>query len=915
MVSDRRSTGTSALRSIFNTVYFLSEEIIREHRKRPQRKPPDGLQNRSFSPSCGVRGRTLVAKFDGVDSPLAGLQRVTWRLKMCDCSQSPNLFRRGGIQSGSFSSSRTETGLFSKRPAVIQCISFTEMPCVTVKGVAVPRIPKYGLSQSVNACANVVWCELDKHVYAKSYQPLDEIINCQFIFLLSIMHNAKNANVLPEEDSLTQNTVVRTRVSGPPTTPFHSAGAPLTRCVWLSTHCAYVARAPQYWEAAARHKNDKYMQPLEIQHKLAPAAAITLVIHVKPLDVKLTSFSDDCQQSQETTSEWPEGRKGAVSDHIITQRETHSARLLYGRCRRCWVPFGKSPAAPHRNRTTLSASQVSIKESLNIFCLTPPTLYVCALIEAVKLRARKSCFVLSVYLTGRCQVKEQTVTLLCPACATVDLLLAPQPECVWIVRPRATRCPDGYVGSRCQFRDPCLSSPCMNGGMCRAVPKGNTVDYSCTCRLGYSDRRCLTPINNVCISSMCHNGGTCELESLQTYRCRCPPGWSGKLCQQPDPCASNPCANGGQCSAFESNFICRCTPFFSGKTCKQDVNECDVNPSPCKNGGMCINDVGGYRCKCPTEYTGKHCESRYLPCNPSPCHNGGTCIQRGETSYECSCVPGFTGKNCNHNIDDCPGHECHNGGTCVDGVNTYNCQCKPEFTGQLCTEDVDECQLMPNACQNGGTCHNTFGSYQCVCVNGWTGDDCSENIDDCASAACNHGSTCHDRVASFFCECPHGRTATLVRKGSNCDTNPVSGNHFCTCPSGYVGASCDKDVDECALAQNFWEPFICQESFSTIIRNCFIQATKRAHSFLLLWVLWLRGGVLRDRYGRVRQQPLPEQRQVYRQDQHLPLRVPHSIPYFETSAVTGVDVDQAVTTLLGSCNEEDGAEHLRGPRL
>lgn len=89
------------------------------------------------------------------------------------------------------------------------------------------------------------------------------------------------------------------------------------------------------------------------------------------------------------------------------------------------------------------------------------------------------------------------------------------------------RCPDGYVGSRCQFRDPCLSSPCMNGGMCRAVPKGNTVDYSCTCRLGYSDRRCLTPINNVCISSLCHNGGTCELESLQTYRCRCPPGWSG----------------------------------------------------------------------------------------------------------------------------------------------------------------------------------------------------------------------------------------------------------------------------------------------------------------------------------------------------------------------------------------------------
>jgi len=95
------------------------------------------------------------------------------------------------------------------------------------------------------------------------------------------------------------------------------------------------------------------------------------------------------------------------------------------------------------------------------------------------------------------------------------------PPCVFL------RCRDGYVGSRCQFRDPCTTSPCMNGGVCRAVSKGNTVDFNCTCRLGFTDRRCLMPVNNVCISSPCRNGGTCELESLKTYKCRCPPGWSG----------------------------------------------------------------------------------------------------------------------------------------------------------------------------------------------------------------------------------------------------------------------------------------------------------------------------------------------------------------------------------------------------
>lgn len=115
---------------------------------------------------------------------------------------------------------------------------------------------------------------------------------------------------------------------------------------------------------------------------------------------------------------------------------------------------------------------------------------------------------------------------------------------------------------------------------------------------------------------------------------------AGKLCQQADPCASNPCSNGGHCSAIESHYVCTCTPFFSGKTCKQDVNECAASPSPCHNSGLCVNEVGGYRCNCPAEYTGERCESRYLPCSPSPCHNGGTCVQKGDTSYECSCVPG-----------------------------------------------------------------------------------------------------------------------------------------------------------------------------------------------------------------------------------------------------------------------------------
>lgn len=114
----------------------------------------------------------------------------------------------------------------------------------------------------------------------------------------------------------------------------------------------------------------------------------------------------------------------------------------------------------------------------------------------------------------------------------------------------------------------------------------------------------------------------------------------GKSCQQADPCASNPCANGGQCVPFEAHYVCRCTAGFHGANCKQDVNECNISPPVCKNGGSCTNEVGTYQCSCKPAYTGQNCEHLYVPCNPSPCQNGGTCRQTGDTTYDCTCLPG-----------------------------------------------------------------------------------------------------------------------------------------------------------------------------------------------------------------------------------------------------------------------------------
>lgn len=97
------------------------------------------------------------------------------------------------------------------------------------------------------------------------------------------------------------------------------------------------------------------------------------------------------------------------------------------------------------------------------------------------------------------------------------------------------RCNVAHVGERCQLPNPCLSSPCKNAGTCHPVVRGSTADYTCTCRLGFTDSLCLTPEENACLNNPCRNGGTCDLLTLTEYKCRCPPGWSGRARRQQSP--------------------------------------------------------------------------------------------------------------------------------------------------------------------------------------------------------------------------------------------------------------------------------------------------------------------------------------------------------------------------------------------
>ncbi|XP_068136139.1 protocadherin Fat 4 [Hyperolius riggenbachi] len=173
--------------------------------------------------------------------------------------------------------------------------------------------------------------------------------------------------------------------------------------------------------------------------------------------------------------------------------------------------------------------------------------------------------------------------------------------------------------------DSCGHNPCLNGGSCmRRLAVSPTVQV-------------LESVPVVLVAN----------EPLQTFICKCMPGYEGNLCETDiDECLPLPCHNGGTCHNLVGGFSCSCPDGFTGIACERDINEC--LSSPCKNNGICQNFPGGFNCVCKAGSTGKLCESAINYCECNPCFNGGSC-QSGVDGYYCHCLFGVFGKHCELN--------------------------------------------------------------------------------------------------------------------------------------------------------------------------------------------------------------------------------------------------------------------------
>ncbi|XP_033836071.2 protein delta homolog 2 [Periophthalmus magnuspinnatus] len=139
--------------------------------------------------------------------------------------------------------------------------------------------------------------------------------------------------------------------------------------------------------------------------------------------------------------------------------------------------------------------------------------------------------------------------------------------------------------------------------------------------------------------------------------------------------------------------------------------------------------------------------------------------------------------------------------------HTGVCRCDPGWEGPLCAH----CALMPGCVH--GSCELP---WQCVCAEGWGGRFCDKDLRACQSAPCLHGGSCvMEDSGDVTCLCAdsyHGDRCQLragpchllrspCLNGGQCEDQSGFADSFsCRCLSGFSGARCEVDVDDCALS-------------------------------------------------------------------------------------------------------------------
>lgn len=319
------------------------------------------------------------------------------------------------------------------------------------------------------------------------------------------------------------------------------------------------------------------------------------------------------------------------------------------------------------------------------------------------------------------------------------------------------------------------------------------------------------------------------------FRCSCLDGYhliESNVCEACSfPFWGSNCENICQCSgrgAKRCDVVrgCICRDGWSGDTCDDDIDECDTLTDICNDARKtCINYPGEYQCKCSQGYLINYngsCED-INECSNKLLNNCSQTCTNIVGGYTCGCFSGYIYQNdtC-QDIDECVKliDGCEQ--ICENTLGFYNCHCQFAYDlnddRKTCTKMHDPCLTIENlTCEHYCIAENT--SVKCGCRKGFflsSDRKTCLDINECQSVELNHCSNvsfCQNTIGSYMCDCPIGsklendnRTCTVCDefhfgKGCayTCDclhgiNNKIQG---CDCYSGWTGANCDIDQDEC----------------------------------------------------------------------------------------------------------------------
>ncbi|XP_068705343.1 fibropellin-1-like isoform X2 [Montipora foliosa] len=397
-------------------------------------------------------------------------------------------------------------------------------------------------------------------------------------------------------------------------------------------------------------------------------------------------------------------------------------------------------------------------------------------------------------------------------------------------------CPPVFRGDRCEIPHPCSTHPCLNGGLCIDSYSGYNsypwkwnqgfLHYLCLCQAGFTGSNCEVDIckkcdvnakclNDTCICvegyygdgftchkiphpchpNPCKNGAKCKEMEGGEYDCECPPGTSGKHCEEKDACVPNPCANNGKCmQSPDGGYRCTCENGYTGVNCDLVIDGCLGNP--CQNGATCRFENGKVQCLCKGKFTGPTCSECGCP-KGNPTADPPIFAQKCDAEGECYCESDMNQvKNGCLRLEDpnpCLSNPCQNGGTCVtidiNGGKAYLCECPEGFKGINCEQAV----CTPGYCLNGGICKPVNKQPTCICQAGYTGPRCGKKpitpSDYCHPNPCLNGGSCVQVQGGYDCHCDIQFTGAHceVDKCAKCDVHAICLRGRCKCISGYTG--------------------------------------------------------------------------------------------------------------------------------